>query len=246
MARSTSSADCPTPLERIAPRNVVDARNGRSLNPRGLRTLLAGRRTAATLCRGRVELLEFASKPRAIANSAVTFDNSTTRPPTTAGSRRRNAGHLDRRPATWRCRRCSPSNAACRRGSRAAGARRSSSPKCRRGLEPIDPELLIVGAGRIGRAVGRRAEAFGMSVVYVGREDDIFDQCSQPPTSSRCTPRSPRDSRNIIDAAALATMKPGSILVNTGRGAPRRSGRPAYGRFTDGHLERCWTRRHRS
>ena len=50
--------------------------------------------------------------------------------------------------------------------------------------------LGVVGAGRIGREVGRLAEAVGMQTVAAGRGDGL-DRCSLP-TSSACTCRSPR------------------------------------------------------
>ena len=49
--------------------------------------------------------------------------------------------------------------------------------------------LAIVGPGRIGQAVARRAEGFGMEVLLVGRDDPLSPR-SRARTSSRCMRRS--------------------------------------------------------
>ncbi len=85
------------------------------------------------------------------------------------------------------------------------------------GLELSGATLAIVGAGRIGRAVGRRAAAFGMHVVEVGRHDDLHAALAGADVVSLHAPLTPA-TRHLIDAAALATMRPGAILVNTARG----------------------------
>ena len=89
--------------------------------------------------------------------------------------------------------------------------------------------LGIIGLGRIGRAVARRAQAFGMRVVAshprleVGTQPDgveLVDQAELLATSDVVTLHVPLrpDTRHLIDADALATMKPGSYLVNAARG----------------------------
>jgi glyoxylate reductase len=92
--------------------------------------------------------------------------------------------------------------------------------------------LGLVGFGRIGQAVARRARGFGMQVVYASRTratldvertlgakamelDDLF-ACAEF-VSLHC-PLTP-DTRHLVNAARLARMKPGAILVNTTRGA---------------------------
>lgn len=91
--------------------------------------------------------------------------------------------------------------------------------------------LGIVGAGRIGREVGRRAPAFGMTVVYAGprseREWERETGARRLPLPEllaaadvvtlhvSLTP----GTHHLMDASALASMKPGAILVNTARGA---------------------------
>jgi glyoxylate reductase len=87
------------------------------------------------------------------------------------------------------------------------------------GLELRGARLGIVGMGRIGRAVAERAEAFGMEVVRIGRPDEPSfheDLAACDVVSLHC-PLTP-DTRGLIDAAALAAMKPSALLVNTARG----------------------------
>ena len=97
------------------------------------------------------------------------------------------------------------------------GAWRTWDPKGFLGLELSGATLAIVGAGRIGRAVARRAQAFGTNVVLVGREDDLHAALSRADAVSLHAPLT-RETHRLIDAAALAAMRPGAILVNTARG----------------------------
>jgi len=87
------------------------------------------------------------------------------------------------------------------------------------GLELRGARLGIVGMGRIGRAVAERAQAFGMEVVRIGRRGEPSfhaDLAACDVVSLHC-PLTP-ETRGLIDAAALAAMKPGALLVNTARG----------------------------
>lgn len=81
--------------------------------------------------------------------------------------------------------------------------------------------LGIVGFGQIGRAVARRAEAFGMTVVHSGRSKQgsvSFEELlARSDVVSLHCPLTP-ETRHLIDAAALRAMKPGAFLVNTTRG----------------------------
>lgn len=93
-----------------------------------------------------------------------------------------------------------------------------------------DKQLGIVGMGRIGHAVATRAKAFGMSVVYTSRSrhhdtEERHGSVQMPLTdllqtsdvvSLHC-PLTP-ETRHMIDATAIATMKPGAYLINTARG----------------------------
>ena len=84
------------------------------------------------------------------------------------------------------------------------------------GLELEGATLLIVGPGRIGRAVAHRAEAFGMDVVLAGRGDPL--PIEKADVISLHCPLTP-ETRHLIDADAIARMKSAALLVNTARGA---------------------------
>jgi lactate dehydrogenase-like 2-hydroxyacid dehydrogenase len=88
--------------------------------------------------------------------------------------------------------------------------------------------LGILGYGRIGRAVARRARAFDMTVLATtrsrtsGEEDgvrfvDTDTLLADSDVVCVLTPLTPQ-TRHLIDAAALARMKPTAYLVNTARG----------------------------
>lgn len=85
------------------------------------------------------------------------------------------------------------------------------------GLELAGARLCVVGAGRIGRAVATRAEAFGMTVEFVRRDDDLHAAFGRAEVVSLHAPLTPQTA-HLIDAAALAAMRPGAILINTARG----------------------------
>ena len=74
--------------------------------------------------------------------------------------------------------------------------------------------LGIVGFGRIGRAVARRAEGFGMTVVHGLPLEDLLGRSDFVSLHAPLTPRT----RGLIGAAELERMKPTAILVNTARG----------------------------
>ena len=84
----------------------------------------------------------------------------------------------------------------------------------------------VVGYGRIGQAVARRAAGFGMEVLHHTRHDtgitgwvaDLDDLLSRVRRRQRCTCRSPTRRARLIDARRLALMKPRAVLVNTARG----------------------------
>jgi glyoxylate reductase len=90
--------------------------------------------------------------------------------------------------------------------------------------------LGIVGLGAIGTAVARRARGFAMTVLYTNRHRNLDAEAelgAEAVTLDELLARSDivslhaplnAESRHLIDAAALARMKPTAILVNTGRG----------------------------
>jgi len=87
--------------------------------------------------------------------------------------------------------------------------------------------LGLVGHGELGQAVARLAEAFGMTVLIAERpgathirdgRTEIGDLFERADVISLHCPLTP-ETENLIDAAALARMKPGVFIVNTARGA---------------------------
>ncbi len=90
--------------------------------------------------------------------------------------------------------------------------------------------LGIVGPGRIGRAVARRARAFGMTLIAAGRSSRDEGDPDDPPRVSfdELLRRSDvvslhvplnDETRGLFGRETFAKMKPGSWLLNTARGA---------------------------
>jgi len=85
--------------------------------------------------------------------------------------------------------------------------------------------LGLVGYGRIGRAVARRAGGFAMDVIHhtrtptgqPGWTGDLHDLLRRADIVSLHTPLTPA-TRHLIGRAELAAMKPTAVLVNTARG----------------------------
>ena len=77
--------------------------------------------------------------------------------------------------------------------------------------------LLVVGAGRIGRETARLAEAFGAEPRLAGRGDDLRALLGDADVVSLHVPLT-EETRHLIDAPALAAMRPTAVLVNTARG----------------------------
>lgn len=86
------------------------------------------------------------------------------------------------------------------------------------GLDVHGTTLCIVGMGRIGSAVARRAEGFGMDVVAAGRGDSLTDALAGADFVSIHCPLT-KDTRGLIGERELRAMKPSAVLVNTARGA---------------------------
>ncbi|MCC7282014.1 MAG: D-2-hydroxyacid dehydrogenase [Acetobacteraceae bacterium] len=105
------------------------------------------------------------------------------------------------------------------------------SDLARREDELTGKTLLIIGLGRIGGRLARLAKAFEMTVIGVRRDpgagangaDAVHAMAELPallPHADYVTltcPLTP-ETQGIIDAAALARIKPGAVLVNAARG----------------------------
>jgi len=110
-----------------------------------------------------------------------------------------------------------------------SGGWRGFSPSLLLGTELAGATLGIVGPGRIGQAVARRAATFEMRLLYAGRRacpeiealgglprdlDDLLRE------SDAVTLHVPLEAatRHLVDERALGLMRPTAILVNTSRG----------------------------
>jgi lactate dehydrogenase-like 2-hydroxyacid dehydrogenase len=77
--------------------------------------------------------------------------------------------------------------------------------------------VLVVGPGRIGRRVGELVEAHGARAVLAGRDAELHALLRDADVVTLHCPLTP-ETRHLLDAAALASMKPTAVLVNTARG----------------------------
>jgi glyoxylate reductase len=94
------------------------------------------------------------------------------------------------------------------------------------GIQLLGKTLGIIGYGRIGRALARRAIGFGMRVVYAdplaaaGPDpgavpvNEVFATADAISLHCPLTP----ETRHLVNAERLALMKPTAVLVNTARG----------------------------
>jgi glyoxylate reductase len=100
-----------------------------------------------------------------------------------------------------------------------SGEWRTWEPAADLGADLAGATLGVIGWGRIGQAVARRAAGFGMDVIYSSRASGIpLDELlARADFVSVHTPLTPA-TRHLIDADALARMKPTALLVNTARG----------------------------
>ena len=108
-----------------------------------------------------------------------------------------------------------------------AGAFPGWSPTMLLGVELAERTLGVVGYGRIGRAVARRARAFGMRVIATSRTAHAPDGIAEHVPLARLLSESDAitlhcpgsaATRHLIGERELASMKRGAILINTARG----------------------------
>ena len=97
---------------------------------------------------------------------------------------------------------------------------------CEMGATLRGKRLGIIGMGRIGTEVARIAKALGMTVDGLRRRDmppehqraAVLSLISRVDVVSLHCPLT-AETRRLMDAEAFAAMKPGSLLINTSRGA---------------------------
>ena len=86
----------------------------------------------------------------------------------------------------------------------------------------------IVGLGRIGKAVARRAEAFGMHIVYHGRHRqsdvpypffaDLIAMARESDYLMLTSPGGPA-TRHLVNAAVIDALGPEGVIINIARGS---------------------------
>lgn len=110
------------------------------------------------------------------------------------------------------------------------GSWKTWGPTLLLGPEVAHSTLGIVGFGRIGQAVARRARGFDMRVLYYSRnrQQDMEQMLGvefapleqllrEADFISLHTPLTPQ-TKNLISSRELSLMKPSSVLINTARG----------------------------
>jgi glyoxylate reductase len=86
------------------------------------------------------------------------------------------------------------------------------------GVQLVGKTLGIIGMGRIGQAVARRAEAFGMRVIHTDAGQSVEPVFETADVVSLHCPLTPA-TRHLVNRERLRRMKPTAILINTARGA---------------------------
>jgi lactate dehydrogenase-like 2-hydroxyacid dehydrogenase len=91
-----------------------------------------------------------------------------------------------------------------------------------------DRSIGLVGYGRIGKAIGRRLEAFGIPLSYYGRKpqpdvpypfyNDLVAMAEDVDTLIAILPGGPA-TQNLIDARVLEALGPNGVFINMARGS---------------------------
>lgn len=180
------------------------------------------------------ELMDAAPRLRAVSNYAVGYDNIDVETATERGIIVTNTpGVLTDATADFAfalllaaARRVPEGDRAVRRGEWVTW-----EPDFLLGRDVHGATLGLIGMGRIGRAVARRASGFDMEVLYTDvrrapaaeREvsaryaEDVEDLLGRVDFLSIHVPLT-RDTHNLLGHRQLQMMKPGAILINTSRG----------------------------
>ena len=223
-------------LDFLAPHFEVTANQGDRLLGTGLTAALADKEGAMTTLTERIDgpLLEQCPRLKAVCNIAVGFNNIDLASCTARGVMATNTpGVLDDTTAdfTWTlilatARRINEAEAYVR-----SGEWDTWKLKQYLGLDVHHATLGIIGLGRIGQAVARRAVGFQMEVLY----SDVRQ--ASPEIEAACRARYvPReellrradivtvhvpyssDTHHTVGAAEIALMKPAAILIHAARG----------------------------
>jgi glyoxylate reductase len=212
-----------TALKRLEAEHEVEVWPGDMPPPRG--DLLAGVAEAEGLLSLLVdkvdtELMEAAPNLRAVANYAIGFDNIDVGAAAARGIQVGNTPDVLTHATAdlaWALMLAVARRIVEGRQDAAEGRWRTWEPQGWIGADVHGATLAVIGAGRIGQAVAKRAGGFEMDVVMVDLGDDLHSALERADFVSIHTPLTP-ETHHLIDADALARMKPTAILVNTARG----------------------------
>ena len=226
MARVFVTRELPGPaLDRLRAAHEVEVWPERlPPSPEQLRSHAGQADALLTLLTDRIdaELIEAAPRLQAIANYAVGYDNIDLAAANARGIRVGNTpGVLTDATADLTF---ALLLAAARRLPEAADAVRHGDwltwePGRYLGADVHGATLGIIGMGRIGGAVARRADGFAMTVIHTGRVGGVplaqlLEQADFVSVHAPLTPQT----HHLMDADALARMRPSAILINTSRG----------------------------
>lgn len=209
---------------------VVQRPEDVSFTPEELAEAVAGVDGVVSLVTDRIDarVLSGAGRLQVVANVAVGYDNIDVEAATRAGVTVCNTpGILDETTADVAfllllaaARRASEAEADLR-----AGRWTGWEVRQYRGHDLHGATLGLVGYGRIGQAVGRRATGFAMEVIHHTRRstgepgwvEDLHDLLRRADFVSLHVPLT-EATRHLIGREELRVMKPTAVLVNTARG----------------------------
>jgi glyoxylate reductase len=224
MARVYVTRQLPgTALERLAAEHEIEVWDGRLPPPHEeLLAKVADAEGLLSLLTDRVDddLMASAGKLRAVANYAIGFDNIDVE---AAEKRDIQVGNTPdvltdaTADLAWALMLAAARRLVEARQAVVDGEWQTWEPQGWVGVDVHGATLAVVGAGRIGRAVAQRAQGFEMEVLMVDLGDDLYEALKRADFVSLHTPLTP-ETRHLIDADALAVMKPTAIIVNTARG----------------------------
>jgi glyoxylate reductase len=210
-------------LERLAAEHDIDLWPGDMPPPREeLLARVADAEGLLSLLVDQVDanLIEAAPKLRAVANYAIGFDNIDIDAANARGIQVGNTPDVltdATADLAWALMLAVARRLVEARRDVIDGKWRTWEPQGWVGVDVHGATLAVVGAGRIGRAVAQRAAGFEMEVLMVDLGDDLHAALERADFVSVHTPLTP-ETHHLIDADALARMKPTAILVNTARG----------------------------
>ncbi|NMP23055.1 2-hydroxyacid dehydrogenase [Sulfobacillus harzensis] len=201
------------------------------IDPNTLASWLQDADACLSMLTDRIGAQEFASAPRlkVVSNMAVGYDNIDLDAATRQGVVITNTPDVLTEATaelTWALMLALMRQLIPAREALLAGQWRHWKPDGFLGTELYGKTLGIVGWGRIGQAVARRAPAFGMRVVALNRQTTRTTESPGLPLEeflavadavSIHVPLTP-ETRGLVNEQWFSLMKPGAFVINTARG----------------------------